>query len=408
MLKYGLTTLSLALSCFSLQTMAETKSLPYHLIAPTCLLKNITTKYEALAKTPAFAFVTVNEEGFNQFVEAKHQHIANCGGFMNVTDAWNKYNAKPLAVHDAKSFLSSYTLPIKKTGKLAEENYTVKYQHEVSALLNQFNPEAMWGDLTALTNFKDRFANSDNGVAAANWIKTQIETLASQYGRKDVSYTFVPTGSRYKQPSLVIKVGASNDPGIVVGGHMDTLNSTFELKPGADDDGTGTVTVLAVARTLFASGMQFKKPIYFIWYSAEEMGLVGSQYVVADFKQKNIPVAAVIQLDMTGYAYKNEPTMWLMNDNVDANLTAFLETLITTYVKQPVKHSSCGYACSDHATWTKNGFVAATPFESSMDHDNPAIHTSRDTMEKLSLSHMTDYAKLAIAYMVELAEPVKG
>src|SRR5262249_37754543 len=99
----------------------------------------------------------------------------------------------------------------------------------------------------------------------------------------------------YVQPSVVAKLGNSDEPGIVVGGHMDTLSSTFELKPGADDDGSGTTTVMGVARTILNSGMKFNKPIYFIWYAAEEAGLVGSGYVVKYFKKNNIPVDAVIQ-----------------------------------------------------------------------------------------------------------------
>jgi leucyl aminopeptidase len=204
-------------------------------------------------------------------------------------------------------------------------------------------------------------------------------------------------------------MGTSFEPGIVIGAHMDTLSandyrSKHSIKPGADDDGSGTVTVLEVARILFASGMHFNKPIYFIWYAAEERGLVGSDYVVADFKKKNIPISAVIQLDMTGYSYQNDPTMWLISDYVDPGLTAFLETLITTYIKQPVKYTRCGYACSDHATWTQNGYPAAMPSEAAFQNFNHDIHTSGDTMDKLSLDHMINYAKLTIAFAVELAE----
>jgi leucyl aminopeptidase len=136
------------------------------------------------------------------------------------------------------------------------------------------------------------------------------------------------------------------------------------------------------------------------------MGLVGSSYVVKDFVSKKIPVDAVLQFDMTGYAYKNDPTMWLVTDHVNKDLTGFLETLIKTYVKQPVGMTRCGYACSDHASWDSAGFKSSFPFEAAFNQDDPYIHTSQDTMSVLSLNHMTDYAKLGIAFAVELAEPV--
>ncbi len=109
--------------------------------------------------------------------------------------------------------------------------------------------------------------------------------------------------------------------------------------------------------------MKFNKPIYFVWYSAEELGLVGSKYVVADFTKKKIPVAAALQLDMTGYENEKDPTIWLMTDeqDTDKNLNAFMRELIKTYVKVPTRNSQCGYACSDHASWQAAGIPASFP-----------------------------------------------
>jgi leucyl aminopeptidase len=265
----------------------------------------------------------------------------------------------------------------------------------------------MWTRLSDLTNYPDRYANSKTGLKAAVDIRDEMIRLASSTGHsEEVSVYFVPTGNFYKQPSVVMKYGTSDEPGVVIGGHMDTLSSKLSLKPGADDDGSGSVTVLETAHTILSSGMHFKKPLYFVWYSAEEMGLVGSQFVVEDFMKKSIPVSEVIQFDMTGYRHQNNPTMWLVNDYVNSDLTTFVETLIKTYVKVPVDYTQCGYACSDHATWTLNGFASSMPFEASFGNDNPDIHTSRDTIEKLSLEHMINFATLGVAFAVELAEPV--
>ena len=112
-----------------------------------------------------------------------------------------------------------------------------------------------------------------------------------------------------------------------------------------------------------------------------------------------------MQLDMTGFMHQNNSTMYLITDYVNKDLTEFLQTLITTYVKQPVDYTKCGYGCSDHASWYRKGYITAMPLETSFKHKNPDIHTNRDTMEKLSLNHMTNFAKLAVAFAIELAEP---
>jgi hypothetical protein len=37
---------------------------------------------------------------------------------------------------------------------------------------------------------------------------------------------------------------------------------------------------------------------------------------------------------------------------------------------------------------------------------NMAVHTPEDTIEKLSMPHMVDFTKLALAFVVEMANPI--
>ena len=376
----------------------------YHVIvAPTCLVTQLKNNYQPLTKINTFSLIQVNDAGIDNLIAAKNNQKNLCGGFMDATKAWEEN--QPQSNANPKKFLSNYIKQIKPL--TAQNTYEIKYPKTVDQLFNQLNPQHMWDTLTQISTLDDRYANGENGVAFAKWIKTDIEDLASKNKRDDVTAYFIETGKQYKQPSVVVKIGTSNDPGIVIGAHMDTLSSSWGKKPGADDDGSGTATVLEIANTLLSSGMHFKKPIYLVWYAAEEEGLVGSSYVVSEFKNKNILITAVLHFDMTGFAYQNDPTLWLMTDYVNKDLVAYLETLITTYVKEPVKYSQCGYACSDHATWTKNGFAAGIAAEAAYEHTNPVLHSSKDTIDKLSLSHMTDYLKLGTAFAVELAEPTE-
>jgi bacterial leucyl aminopeptidase len=387
----------LATSALTLATMTAFAGNQQVVIAPSCLASKLTAPHQTLASKDDFILLSISKQNLTQLITLKNTLQKSCGGFINVSHAWKTFTGSPTA------FLNTHLMqPL-----VPQKKYKIKYEKQVNQLLGTINPQNMWDNLTTLTSFEDRYADSDNGIAAANWIKTQIETIAKASHHDDVTTFFVDTDD-YKQPSLVVKVGKGDEPGIVIGGHMDTLEKSFfgGNKPGADDDGSGTVTVLETARNLLTSGMTFKKPIYFIWYAAEEEGLYGSQAVVEHFKKNKIAVDAVIQLDMTGYAYQNEQTIWLINDHVDKKLTKFLETLIKTYVKQPVNYTACNYGCSDHASWTNGGFAASMPFETAFGNDDPYIHSSDDKMDYLSLNHMTDFVKLASAFAVELAEPV--
>lgn len=370
------------------------------LLAPNCLLKNITGTYSVLGSNKEYTIVNANEDTIESMAEAKKSLKSNCGGFTDITMSWN--TAKFSKTYSINDFITKQT--VSKSIEL-KRKYQIQYTKATEDVIKTIKPKVMWKNLTTLTQFKDRSSRTENGVLAAAWIKDTIETMAKDSGHDDVKVYYVATGG-YSQPSIVAKFGDSNEPAIVIGGHMDTLSSSYELKPGADDDGSGSVTVLGVARTILNSHLKFKRPIYFIWYAAEEMGLVGSSYVVRDFQEKNIAVDAVIQFDMTGYREKNDPTIWLMQDNVNLPLTKFIGELVKTYVKTPTNTTRCGYGCSDHASWTDAGYKSSMPFETQMNHEDPYIHTSGDKMDYLSLEHITNFAKLGTAFAVELAEPL--
>lgn len=378
----------------------------FFLIAPQCLLRNIhdATTYRILSTTDSLALVETTD--MESFITAKHVPTTlPCGGFIDATTEWKHHSFS-----SPEKFLDQYKM--QKTSSLAPTTYSIHYQKQVNPLLEQINPQDIWTDLAAFSDtqheFPDRYPNSATGIKAAQWLQDKVEEMVEKNHRDDVSIYTIPTGAEYKQPSVVVKIGKATTPGIVIGAHMDTyqFNLATGVKPGADDDGSGCMTVLNMARILLASNLSFKKPIYLIWYAAEERGLKGSQAVVANFIRRKIPVDAVLQFDMTGFAYQNQAALWLVTDYVDDGLTNFLGQLAVFYVKQPVGRTRCGYACSDHASWKKAGIKAAFPFEASFHEANPYIHRSTDTISLLSRDHMADFVKLGLAFAVELAEPV--
>ncbi len=66
---------------------------------------------------------------------------------------------------------------------------------------------------------------------------------------------------------------------IVLGGHFDHLGTRQGLiYNGADDNASGSATVLAVAQLFKKTGIQPKRTIYFCLWTGEELGLIGSNY----------------------------------------------------------------------------------------------------------------------------------
>lgn len=397
-LNQWMTCITAGLVLASNSTFATNTPAHEQLQVPQCLAAKITASHEVLAENKQFKIIEMRSKDVESLTLLADQ--VKCGHYMNVSHklTGTLLSAKQQSAQNIlqKSLVKSINAP-----KLSAGNFEIKHQEEVNAALKEVVADNIWHTLTHLTSMHDRSATKDTGLEAANWLKAQFEAMATESGRTDTTTFFVKTGW-YKQPSLVTVIGKDiKAPAVVLGAHMDTLDGRM---PGAGDDGSGSSSIMETARVLLASKKTFKRPIYIIWYAAEERGLVGSQYVVQHFVEKSIPVKAVVQFDMTGYRVDpKDPTMWVFTDYTDKGLSNYVAKLIDTYVHVPVDYSSCGYGCSDHASWTEEGIPAAFPCESNFEDHNPYIHSSSDTMDLLSLEHMTNFSKLALAFAIELA-----
>jgi leucyl aminopeptidase len=149
-----------------------------------------------------------------------------------------------------------------------------------------------------------------------------------------------------------------------------------------------------------------KRTVQFMGYAAEEVGLLGSKDIAAKYKANNKKVVGVMQLDMTLFKGTADKDIVMMADFTNAAQNEFLGKLIDEYVKVSWGYSRCGYGCSDHASWTANGYPASMPFESTMEDINHKIHTANDTLQNSGgdAKHAAKFAKLATAFIVELAK----
>lgn len=85
--------------------------------------------------------------------------------------------------------------------------------------------------------------------------------------------------------------GENKDEFVVVGGHYDHLGiQNGFIYNGADDNGSGAVGILTLAKAFMASGVKPKRSIIFALWTGEEKGLLGSNYFInnSPFKDKKI------------------------------------------------------------------------------------------------------------------------
>jgi leucyl aminopeptidase len=295
-------------------------------------------------------------------------------------------------------------------------DYTIDNQATVEPWLSQVQEAGIRDTIEHLsTAWPNRYYASSHGQAAAEWIRDTWLSLAN--GRSDVSAElFTGCGNCSTQPSVILTVQGTELPDeiVVLGGHLDSISSSGSGDgmdaPGADDDASGIATLTEVIRIALASGWQPKRTVKFMGYAAEEVGLRGSNAIAQSFQDEGENVVGVLQLDMTNYAVGASDDMQLITDNSNAGLQQFVRDVFDEYLA-PLGLTrgtyTCGYGCSDHASWTSAGYPAAMMFEAGFNND---IHTPDDTLANMggNASPSVPLARLALGFLGELAKTAGG
>ena len=71
---------------------------------------------------------------------------------------------------------------------------------------------------------------------------------------------------------------------VLISAHYDSRGSFGSVRaPGGNDDGSGTVGLLAIARTIKRLGIKFRSNVELIAFAGEEQGLLGSRHYARTF-----------------------------------------------------------------------------------------------------------------------------
>jgi leucyl aminopeptidase len=313
-----------------------------------------------------------------------HERFHRCGGFMAFDTLADALDARPT---DG-----------------GETDYTIDHPGVVGAILPTLHADRIAATIRELSGMRTRYYRSETGAAASTWLRDRWRGYTR---RGDVTVELVDHG--YPQRSVVLTIPGTTraDEVVVLGGHLDSISMRGQgaAAPGADDDASGISTLDEVVRALLAADVRPARTIQVIAYAAEEVGLRGSLAIARGYRDRGVKVVGVLQLDMTNFR-GSDKDIWLIGDHTDARQNAFLGQLIDRYVGASWGTTRCGYACSDHASWTRYGYPASMPFEARFTDANRRIHPADDTLARSNdnADHAAAFARLAAAYAIELAK----
>jgi leucyl aminopeptidase len=314
---------------------------------------------------------------------------------------------------DKKHFFDvTFNEPLISFRNIQAMNYSVlpqsiRYKSQTNRAIKELDMKKAKNFLTKLSSFHTRYYNSTTGAQAAVFIKDYINDIVKKYKYQNGVEVVEIKHDNYNQPDLIVRFKGVKNPSeiIILGSHIDSINNDDPengRSPGADDDGSGVTVSLEVLRSLVNTNFQPRKTLEFQFYSAEEVGFLGSQYIARSYRNERKRVIGMLHLDMAGYATKESRLIRIVRDYTDPELNKFVELIIKTYTNSSIGDDECGYACSDHASFTEVGYRSAYIFESVF---SPVYHSANDTIEYVDFDYLKEMSKVATGFAVELSEP---
>jgi len=168
----------------------------------------------------------------------------------------------------------------------------------------------------------------------------------------------------------------ANGEYVVIGGHLDS----WDPGTGAQDNGTGASTVLAVAEAVKAAGLTPKRTMRFILFGGEEEGLIGSRHYAQEHAGESAKCAGVFVTDSGAEA----PKGWFTFGRQDAvQGVTEIQPLLSSLGAGGTTDSAGFIFQTDEAPFLVQGvpsFVLWTEFEKYM----LLHHKPSDTFDKVN------------------------
>jgi aminopeptidase YwaD len=199
----------------------------------------------------------------------------------------------------------------------------------------------------------------------------------------------VETVEHGSQNVVAVKPGtATNSEVVILGGHYDTIEGV----PGANDNGSGSATVVTISQAI--ADMPYPFDIRFVLFGSEELGLKGSRYHLAAMSsEEQDQIIAMFNFDALGTG----DTIGVLGDRPLVDEAISLGEIFGISVGPRFNLAN---ATSDHAPFRE----ADIPVIFFLADDISRIHTPEDKLEFIQPELMGGSAVIGIELLDALAE----
>jgi hypothetical protein len=192
----------------------------------------------------------------------------------------------------------------------------------------------------------------------------------------------------------VLKSAQRPEEYILLSAHYDHLGVwQNQLYPGANDNASGVSAVLEMTRILSSQQKELPYSIIVAFWSAEEMGLLGSNYFVENPPVDLKKVKLAINLDSIGSGTENDFLFWsagpaMVTDGLYSSWQKWQEI---NFTKQETTHNT-----SDHEALAKAYIPAVTVLSDDWLVNN---HSALDKVENINYKKITFFSQKVIDFI---------
>ena len=269
--------------------------------------------------------------------------------------------------------------------------HTQTFDTYYNGIVSNVSVSNIINDLTTFESFGVKEVGTMAQTNTKDWIVGRYQSL----GYTDIVEQPFNYNGGASNNIIVTKIGSVYpNTFLIIDAHYDTLNG-----PGTNDNGSGTVLLLELARLL--KNIDTEYSIKLIHFSGEEAGLVGSQYYVDNTViPNNLDIRLVLNIDQVGgvaglvndtIVCEKDTSMPMSNNSDSEVATLSLATCFDLYsnLNTEISHA---YG-SDYMPFENNGEVITGLYEK---NETTHSHSSTDLLVNMDPTYLTEVTKGAL------------
>ena len=187
---------------------------------------------------------------------------------------------------------------------------------------------------------------------------------------------------------------------VVIGSHLDHLGIRGgQVYPGADDNGSGSTAVLNIAKAFSENKIRPKRSVLFIWFAAEEIGLVGSKHYCDNPTKPIENMICMFNIDMVGRnEEKDDETSEENEGSIHIVGSQKGETDIHSIVLEANKFVGFRFELDEEGVWNRSDQISfykkGVPVAFLFGGFHPDYHQPSDRVSEINFKKLVSAAKL--------------